>query len=381
MVRELLTALGDPADRVGGAAANYALDAPDAQTRAELTARRFLGIRMRCAQCHDHPFDTWTQDDYYGYAAFFAKVTGSSVSAGAMEMRQRVRLDPRGEVVHLRTKAAAEPRLLDGSTVVIDEGADPRVALAAWMTQADNPYFSKAMVNWVWAQMFGRGLVEPVDDMSRSNPAVHPELLDALARHFVESGHDVRKLIVTIASSRVYGLASSTVAGNEGDHRLFSHQMARPLSAHQMADALARATQVPNVFSDRLGDRGKAIEVFNPTVPSAILDVFGRCTRVESCVQGGRPSVTLGQALLLIGGDVVDGKVSHPNGYLARLLDLGPSADEVVEFLYMRTLCRAPTAEERTHWAAQLTAAPELGVAAEDLFWALLNSREFAFNH
>lgn len=381
MVRELLTAIGDPADRVAGAAANYALDGPDPQTQAEQTARRFMGIRMRCAQCHDHPFDTWTQDAYYGLAAFFAKVDRGGGAPGMMEMRQRVRINAKGSVEHLRTKQRASPRLLDGTNVTIEADADPRAALADWMTRPDNPYFARAMANWVWAQLFGRGIVDPADDMSRSNPPVHPELLDRLARHFAESAFDVRALIRTIASSQVYGLASSTVEGNEHDQRLFSHQLARPLTAHQMADALARATQVANVFSDRLGDKNKAIEIFNPTVPSAILDAFGRCTRVESCSNVGGPAVSLRQALLLIGGDAIDGKVTHPNGYLSRLMELSPSAEEIVDFLYMRALCRPPTNEERSHWTAELTAASSLNEAAEDLFWALLNSREFAFNH
>jgi hypothetical protein len=381
MVTELLTALGDPNDKTNGAAANYALDGPDAQTQAEQTARRFLGVRLRCAQCHNHPFDVWTQDDYFGLAAFFAKVDRGGIGAAGMAaMRARVGVNANGTVLHKRTKVAARPRTLDGREVTLEPNEDPRRALAAWMTQPGNTLMARAAVNWVWAQLFGRGIVDPADDMSSSNPPVHPELLEALARRFVDDGYDLKKLIYLITTSEVYGLSSATVPGNEHDQRLLSHQLSRPLTAHQMADALARATQVPNRFSE-LSARGKAIEVFNPTVASEILDVFGRCNRLEACAPAGTAQVSLRQAILLVGGDIVEGKVSHLSGYLARMLELSPTAEEIVEFLYMRTLCRAPTSEELSHWAAELNASPSLREASEDLFWALLNSREFSFNH
>jgi hypothetical protein len=383
MVVELMTALGNPTDPLTGGPVNYALDGIDANTRAENTARRFLGIRLRCAQCHDHPFDVWTQDDYYGLAAFFAKVGRSSGPPGAaMNMRQRVELDPAGKVTHRRTKQEAHPRLLGAGEVEVAEGQDPRKALAEWMIRPENPFFARAMANWAWAQFFGRGIVDPPDEMSAANPPVHPELLDALARHFSSSGYDLRSLIRVITESELYGLTSATVPGNERDNRLFSHHIPRPLSAHQMADALAQATQVPNVFANQAG-RGsrKAIEIFDPGSPSTILDTFGRCTRTESCTSVATPQLSLRQALLLIGGDVIENKVANLNGYLAHMLELGPEPEEIVDFLYMRTLCRPSTDEEKSHWTHELDSAPSLREAAEDLFWALLNSREFAFNH
>ena len=158
---------------------------------------------------------------------------------------------------------------------------DPRVALAKWMTAPDNPYFARAWPTGSWAQLFGKGLVDPPDDMSRANPPVHPELLDALARHFIASKYDLRDLIRTIATSEAYGLSSGTVKGNERDSRLFSHQTPRPLTAHQMADALAQATDVPNTYG-QLGPR-LAIRVTDPATPSAILDTFGRCSRPTGC--------------------------------------------------------------------------------------------------
>jgi len=380
VVRTLLTAVGDPAARED-AAANYALDGLDPKISAEKTAQRFLGLRIRCAQCHDHPFDVWTQDDYFGLAAAFAKVERSGgMGPGTMMGRARVVINPEGKVEHLRTKKPAEPRLLSRVPIRVGEKDDPRRELAAWITSPDNPYFARATANWVWAQLFGRGIADPPDDLSRSNPPVHPDLLDALAKHLIDHKYDLRDLIRTIVASEAYGISSATVPGNEADIRLFSHQIPRPLTAHQMADALAQVTDVVNRFGTRaMGTR--AIEVTDPATPSTILETFGRCARQNGCAGVQTPALSLRQSLLLIGGDVIESKVTNLNGYLANLLELKPSPEEVVENLYLRTLCRPPTAEELSHWTAELKGATALGEAAQDLFWALLNSREFAFNH
>jgi len=381
MVRELLTATGDPTSLEGGPV-NYALDGPDPKTRAEQTAQRFLGVRLRCAQCHDHPFDLWTQDDYYGLAAVFAKVgrLDGLPAAGQMMARATIKVNPEGAVEHPRTKQPAAPKILGGKAITVGPADDPRKPLAEWMTAPDNPYFARAMANWVWAQFFGRGLADPPDDLSRANPPVHPELLDALARHFVASKFDLHDLIRTIATSEAYGLSSATLPGNARDDRLFSHHSPRPLTAHQMADALAQATDVVNRYADRpTGTR--AVDVVDPATPSTILDTFGRCPRTLGCASVATPTLSLRQSLLLIGGDAIEGKVAHLNGYLANLLELAPEPDEIVENLYFRALCRPPTEAELARWSAELRKAEPRREAAEDLFWALLNSREFAFNH
>ncbi len=378
-VRVLLTAVGDPNDFETGGPVNYAIDALDPKEQAELTAQRFLGLRLRCAQCHDHPFDVWTQDAYYGLAAFFAKVQrGGGMAPGGMMARAGISINPQGQVVHLRTQQPADPRLLDGKVVKVASKEDPRKALADWITAPDNPYFARAAANWAWAQLFGKGLVDPPDDMSRANPPVHPELLDALARHFVAAKFDLRDLLRTIATSEAYALSSGTVPGNERDTRLFSHQMPRPLTAHQMADALAQATDVPNRFN---GVPRRVIDLPDPMTPNNILDTFGRCPRTIGCSSTPTTPLSLRQALLLIGGDVIDSRVTSLNGYLASALKLDLEPEELVENLYFRTVCRAPTAEETSHWAAELKQASSRREAAEDLFWSLLNSREFAFNH
>ncbi len=379
VVRTLLTAVGDPTDIEKGGPVNYAMDAIEPNVQAELTAQRFLGLRIRCAQCHDHPFDVWTQDAYFGLASFFAKVQrGGAGGPGAMMGRTTITINPKGQVVHLRTKQSVEPRLLDGKAVTIAANEDPRKSLAAWMTAPDNPYFARATANWVWSQLFGKGLVDPPDDMSRANPPIHPELLDALARHFVADKFNLRNLVRDIAVSETYGLSSATVPGNERDTRLFSHQLARPLTAHQMADALAQATDVPNRFA---GVARRVIELPDPMAASTILDAFGRCPRTVTCASTPAPALSLRQALLLIGGDVIESKVASLNGYMSSALKLELEPEELVENLYFRTVCRPPTAEELSHWAAELKHASSKKEAAEDLFWALLNSREFAFNH
>ncbi len=379
MVRELLTALGDPNNKETGGPVAYALEGMDPKISAEKTAQRFMGLRIRCAQCHDHPFDVWTQDDYFGLAATFAKVRRSGAMGPGMMNKALVKIDPDGQIEHLRTRRPAEARLLTGEPIKVSGAEDPRVKLADWMTSPDNPFFARAMANWVWAQFFGKGIADPPDDLSRSNPPVHPELLDALARHFVARKYDLRDLIRTVATSEAYALSSSTVPGNEQDHRLFSHQLPRPLTAHQMADALAQATDVINRFQNKPGKI--AVEVTDPATPSPILDAFGRCSRINGCASVATPALSLRQSLMVIGGPVVEEKVAHPRGYLANYLELGPTPDEVVENLYLRAVCRPPTSEEMAHWTADLSQAKSLREAAEDLFWALLNSREFAFNH
>jgi hypothetical protein len=387
-VRTLLTSVGNPNDPETGGPVNYALEGLDAKEQAELTAQRFLGLRFRCAQCHDHPLDVWTQDDYYGLAAFFAKVQRPGGPPGQMMGTQGVGVNPDGVVEHLRTKQPATAKIPGGPAPEITREEDPRKVLAAWMTSEENPYFSRSAANWVWGQFFGRGLVEPVDDLNASNPPVHPELLDALAADFAKHKFDLRHLIRTIATSEAYGLASTTIEGNENDRRLFSHQIPRPLTAHQVADALAQATDTELRFDISRGGGGggilvtrRAVEIADPAIPSPLLDTFGRCGRTNGCSPVSNPQLSLRQSLLLIGGTVIDERISRFDGYLSSLLEFDPAPEEIVENLYLRTICRKPTEEEKSLWSGELKQATNLREACEDLFWALLNSREFAFNH
>ena len=292
-----------------------------------------------------------------------------------------MKVDPTGQVEHPRTHQAEPcPASPADPAPKLAADDDPRAALAAWMTGPDNPYFARAAVNWAWAQLFGKGLADPADDLSRQ-PARPSRTCSTPSRGTSSSTSTTSSdLIRTIATSEAYGLSSATVPGNERDSRLFSHASPRPLTAHQMADALAQATAIPNRFG-ALGTR-RAIEVLDPATPSILLDTFGRCPRDRRMLDRRDPPLSLRQSLMLIGGDAVESRVQDRRGYLASLLELKPSPEEVVENLYLRTLCRPPTAEEQSRWSRELAAAPDSrATRPRTSSGASLNSREFAFNH
>lgn len=380
MVKQLLTTRGDPAT-IKEAAAAYSLENRDPVQASQLTAARLMGVRLRCAQCHDHPFDAWTQTQAHEFAAFFAKVRPIEAMPGQMMARPRVGYFAQGQVLHPRTNAKLEPRVLAGKQPELKPDTDPEIALANWMTSPENPFFARAFVNWLWAQFFASGLVDPVDDLATGNPPSNPHLLDALAKRFVELKFQVRPMIAEILASHTYQLSSESNKFNRYSARLNAFQAPRPLTAQQQADTLAQATGVANRFANKpTGTR--AIEIQDPATASNLLDTLGRCNRADACgTRGGGSSGTLRQSLLWISSDTVDGKVGALGGYVRQMLDLEPSADEIAENLYLRTLCRFPTDTEKKHWRETIEAAGNRAEVVEDLFWALLNSREFLFNH
>lgn len=381
MVRELLTTRGDPSSKASAAAA-YSLENLDPIAASQLTAQRLLGIRLRCAQCHDHPFDVWTQTQSHQFAAFFAKVRPIAPNPGQMMGRTRIGYFPEGQVAHPRTQETLQPKVLSGNQPTISADTDPLPALADWVTSAENPFMARAFVNWLWAQFFATGLVDPVDDLSAANPPTHPELLNALGRRFIELKYQVRPMITEILESRVYQASSIPNAQNSRFARLNAFQSPRILSAQQLADALAQATGIPNRYPNKpTGTR--AVEIQDPSTNSALLDTLGRCGRLEACVasSGGRATTSLRQSLLWISSDTVDGKVGAVSGYIRQMLDLEPEPDEIVENLFLRTVCRFPTDSEKKHWNEVIATAKNRPEIVEDLFWALLNTREFLFNH
>ncbi|MEW6303108.1 MAG: DUF1549 and DUF1553 domain-containing protein [Verrucomicrobiota bacterium] len=363
--RELILARGDMT-RVGPA--NYFALANDPRDLGEHVGRMFLGTQIACARCHAHPADRWTQDDYYAFAAYFARVTKSG---GAVEIA------PQGEVEHPKTQRPVMPRPL-GAAGQAGEAGDRRVELAEWLVSPDNPLFARNVVNRVWKHLLGRGLVEPVDDLRPTNPPVNPALMNALANDFARNGFDLRRLVRLIAESRTYQLSSRAIDGNRRDDRFFSHAYLKPLPAQVLADAVAQVTGVPDHYPD-YAEGTRAVQLVGAQTPSYALDVLGRCAREQSCESPGRAGGGLAQALHLINGSTINDKLR--GGALSRLLARGLTDSELIDELYLRTLSRPASAAERAEWEPMLARAADKTEIAEDLLWALLNSREFAFNH
>jgi hypothetical protein len=368
--RDLITAAGDTWEH---GPANFYMTTGDARSQAEFISELFLGVRLRCANCHNHPLDRWTQDDYHGLAAIFAGIE-----------RGRVIKDTgKGEVVHPRTGEAAVRRI-PGEHFLTD-GGDSRAALADWIVGNDNPYFAKAIVNRLWKSLMGRGLVEPTDDLRATNPATHPELLDQLAADFVEHGYDLRHTIGRICDSAAYARSSLPVDGNADDDRYYSHALVRPLEPEVLLDALADVTGVPEQFGDEpFGTR--AIALVNSQAPSEALDVLGRCSRAESCEAPAGSAVSGGLTLKLqqLNGELLNARLANPDGRLARMLKDHPSGESLVQEFYLTALSRRPTDDETAYWTRHFAAA-DFGegfrATAEDFVWALLTCREFVTNH
>ncbi len=373
---EMITADGNtfqngPANYYRAAAQNN-----DNAVRAIATAQTILGVRIECAQCHKHPFEAWTQEDFHGFAAIFARLrqTGNNQQGFTYINAQT------GTHVNPRTGRSIAPRLIDGPAVPI--GADPRVELARWLSSPDNPYFAKAAVNRVWKYLFGRGLVEPVDDMRQTNPASNEELLDALAKDFIAHKFDMKHLIRTICNSRIYQLSCQTNESNKKDTKYFSHAFVRRLSAEQLLDAISDATGVPENFNvANFGRLPRAIELPDSRVPSYFLDVFGRPKRVTVCECERTEDANIAQALHMLSG-TINQKLSNPNGRIARMLRENLTDEQIIEEMYLATLSRFPKDEEVKAIKQDLAQANlSKREALEDWFWALMDSKGFLFNH
>ena len=330
IARVLLTAEGDSHEY---GPANFYRMVNGARAQAEYVGRVFMGVRIGCANCHNHPLDRWTQDDYHGLAAVFARI----------DRGRHVRVLPRGAVMNPRTGEPAVPRLPGGRT--LDPDGDPRRALADWLTADENPYFARAIVNRLWASMFGRGLVEPVDDLRATNPATHPGLLDSLAADFNAHGDDLRHTLRRIATSATYARGGA-IPENRVDDRFYSHALARPLAAEVLADALADVTGV----SDRYGDLPagtRAVALPDANIPAESLDILGRCSREAPCAGSGLAGVGLAETLHRLNGPLINRKLADPEGRLARLRAQGCTEWAiVVEFYLLAPSARTPTDPE-----------------------------------
>ncbi|RLS33800.1 MAG: DUF1553 domain-containing protein [Planctomycetota bacterium] len=387
-VSELVTAQGSI---YSNGPANYYRVANNPPDLAESTAQLFLGKRLQCAKCHHHPYERISQADYYGFAAYFARVaTKSSAEFGIFGGETVVLVNSTGEVSHPRSGAVMQPTPLDGRPIVTsatgtvernaDSTEDRRVALARWLTSADNDAFARNIANRAVASLLGRGLVEPVDDMRSTNPPSNPEMLDALADEFRASGFDFRRLLRFIMRSRLYQLQSQPNATNGSDERFYSHYAVKRLGAEALLDCIDDATLVrtkhPNL---PLGTRAIALPDAAAANSNPFLVTFGKPKRASVCECERTPDENLAQALHTLNGEIIAAKVADAAGRVAKLVDSGLGADACVEDIFLATLCRPPTTAEAEDARSLVAASPSPREGLEDLLWALINSKHFIF--
>ncbi|WP_075090839.1 PSD1 and planctomycete cytochrome C domain-containing protein [Haloferula sp. BvORR071] len=344
----------------------------------ENVAQVFMGTRIQCAQCHNHPFDRWTMDDYYGFASFFAQVKRKP----AEDPRERIVFDGGGEVNHLVTKQPVKPRFLGAKTPDDFGKKTRREAVAEWLSSNDNPWFARNVSNIVWSHFFGVGITDPVDDMRISNPPSNPELLAALSSKFVEYNYDVRKLVRDICTSRTYQLSSAVNETNETDSRNFSRSLVRRVRAEVLLDCISQVTQTPNKFKGLpLGSR--AVQIADGNTSNYFLTTFGRATRATVCSCEVKMEPNLSQALHLLNGDATHNRIQQGKVVQA-LAEQKKSPEEIIKLLYLKTLNRDPVPEEQTKLMEAVNEGKddkEKQAILNDVFWALLNSKEFIFNH
>ena len=348
------------------------------------TLRVFMGRRLDCAQCHNHPTDRWTQNQYWGLAAFFGRMTNTGWNHDNVVFddingheEDYVENDPElkfRKVIHPRSRESVVPTFMDGTKLPNDLHGDPRLALAHWVTS--HPYFAEAAVNRMWSYFFGRGLVDPVDDFRLANPPTHPALLEALAQRFREDGYDLKRLMRLIVSSRTYQLSSRTNQSNQHDRINYSHALPRPLEPAVLLDAVSQVTEFPEIFG-KMPTGTRAVQLRFPD-NSFFLEIFGSPRRAVVPEPDGKSS--LGQAMHMFAGATFNEKLFKEGGFLSRITQNGASSRQIVEEMYLAALARLPSRRELDGHETMFRSRPRRE-AAEDLLWALLTSREFSENH
>ena len=379
-VHELMTAQGGTWHN--GAVTLYR----DRRSPDEITtmvSQLFLGIRLDCAKCHHHPFEVWSQDDFYSFAAYFAKVgrKGTGLSPPISGSEEYIYAGARGSVKHPLTNEELQPRPLFGKAAPTDGSTDPRLQLADWMTSADNVYFSQVMANRIWADLMGRGLVEPVDDIRATNPASNQELLEALGQDFVNGKFSIKHTIRSIANSHVYQLSSLTNERNVADTRNYSRHYRQRMRAEVLLDAVASVTGVAEKYSAMPAD-SSAKQLWTHRVNSQFLDAFGRPDMNQDPPCERTTESTVVQSLHLMNAENLYGKIANDKGTVARLAASKAKPAEVVENLYQLVYGRVPT-EKETKYAVGLFGkeATSRRAVIEDLMWGLLNTPEFVFQN
>jgi hypothetical protein len=382
-VRELLGATGTV---VSSPPVAWYKRVKDPKEQIEDVAQLFLGVRMQCAQCHHHPFERWSQDDYYGMAAFFSQVGRKPSSV----RNEDLIFHKRGVAgfTNPRTSSPVRPVALGAAAETIPADEDPRLTLADWMAEPSNPFFSRVLVNRYWKHFFGRGLVEPEDDMRDTNPPSNPRLLTALAEHFVASKFDLKDLVRTITRSRAYQSADG-IAGNESDAQNFSHAYSRRLTAEVLLDSIDRVAESTSSFANLpAGTRAISLPDNSYNRSSAFLKAFGRPDSASVCECERSQSPSLAQSLFMINAADIKAKLSAAGGRAARYAREPRPDSEKIHELTLAALSREPTMQELLVSEAYLAAAG-VGKAAEaarkerfeDLIWAVMNTKEFVFNH
>lgn len=370
IARSVILATGD-SHQVGPA--NFYRTVGSAGEQAEFMSELFMGARLRCANCHNHPLDKWTQDDYHGLAAIFAKIEANG---------QMIKVKPSGTVIHPATREAAIPRI-PGDRSLSTDVTDGRTELADWLTDADNPYFAKAIVNRLWKALMGRGLVEPVDDFRATNPATHPELLTELAHDFVAHGYDLRRTLKRIARSDAYARSAKTIPQNATDDRFYSHALKKPLAPEVLADAISDVLGVPDTYGNE-PEGTRAVSLFDPNTESDALDILGRCARESSCESPTQTTDGLQRKLHLFNGDLLNARIGAPESRLDKLIATGKSPMQIVNAFYLAALNRHPTETEQQFWAQHIDSnatANTQRATLEDIVWSLLTCNEFTTNH
>lgn len=372
MVRELLSASGGTFSEP---ATNFYQIENDTLKTAENVAQVFIGARIQCAQCHNHPFDRWTMDDYYSFASFFCQIGRKQ----GEDYRETIVFNRgSGDVRHPVGNRPMGPKFLGGQQPDV-KGKDRREVFAQWLTAPDNPFFARNVANRIWAHFLGAGIVEPVDDVRASNPPSNPELLDALARKLVEYNYDFKRLVRDICNSQAYQRSIERNDSNRHDELNFARGRVRRIQAEMLLDCVSQATQTKDKFP-KLPLGARAVQIADGATSNYFLTAFGRSPRETVCAAEVRTEPTLSQALHLLNGDTFQQKIAA-GGVVKQMLDAKKSPQEAIESLYVRCLCRPPTADETAKLVKLVEGEKNPQQALEDIFWALLNSREFVFNH
>jgi hypothetical protein len=341
------------------------------------TAQVFLGLRLQCAKCHHHPYERWSQDDYYGLAGFFSRLGRKGFGEPPPYFSARTRTTSE---VNPRTGKPIEPKLLDGPVLTVPPEEDPRHKLVDWMARKDNQFFARALVNRLWGHLLGRGLVDPVDDMRATNPPSNPELLDALAKDFIKSKFDVKHMLRTMCNSRVYQLSATPNEYNIHDRQNHARYYGKRLIAEVLLDAVDQLCGTRTRFG-KMSRNARAVDLPHEGFGSYFLDVFDRPPRSSPCECARSNGANLSAVLHLANSPEIEDKIANGQGRVANLIKEKLTAEKAIDELYLAAYARLPSRMEKAKTLAYVKKQGDLRRGLEDVVWALLNSREFLFNH